>query len=192
VSAICIIPARGGSRRIPRKNIKPFHGKPIIAYSIRCAQELDIFDAIFVSTDDSVVADVARDYGVASYTRPSGMGENHVGTQAVMVDALNALAWGGEYACCLYATCPLLLSADLLRGFHECEDNERRGYSMSVGPDPLRDAGQFYWGPTWRFLARRPLIDADTVMVPLDEHRVCDINTPEDWKRAEKMYEELQ
>jgi N-acylneuraminate cytidylyltransferase len=119
---LAIIPARGGSKRIPNKNIKHFFGKPIIAYSIETALKSGLFDKVIVSTDDQTIADVAMSYGAeVPYLRPSNIANDH----AVIADVLqHALDWFTEkqvhvdYVCCIYATAPLLDVADLAAGFN--------------------------------------------------------------------------
>ena len=93
---VAVIPARGGSKRIPRKNIRPFAGKPIIAYSIAAAQQCRLFDRIVVSTDDAEIAAVARSYGAETpFVRPAELSDEHTGTVAVTGHALTWL--GGVY-----------------------------------------------------------------------------------------------
>ncbi len=132
---VAIIPARGGSKRIPRKNIRPFAGRPIIAYSIIAAQNCGLFDRIVVSTDDAEIAAVARDYGAETpFVRPPELSDEHTGTLAVTGHALTWLAKHGcsaEIACCIYATAPFLTPEDLRRGY---DDLIRTGktYAFSV------------------------------------------------------------
>jgi pseudaminic acid cytidylyltransferase len=201
---VAIIPARGGSRRIPRKNIRPFHGKPIIAYSIEAAKQSGLFHAVYVSTEDSGVADVALDYGAIVIRRPWKLAKDEVGTQEVMRDVLNGMSY--EYACCIYATAPLMAVEDLRRGFdliRGCEvppgqeyrwlaDYTPRGprplHAISSCYPPLQDAAQFYWSKASALLDGVPYFGTETVLVPITPERVCDINTEEDWARAEEMY----
>lgn len=114
---LAVIPARGGSKRIPRKNLKPFHGKPILAYSIEAALASDLFDRVLVSTDDEDIAECARQWGAETpFLRPPELADDHTGTNAV---ARHAAAWTqaqGQPArelCCLYATAPFVTAADL-------------------------------------------------------------------------------
>ncbi len=89
---IAIIPARGGSKRIPRKNIKMFYGKPMIAYSIKAAQESGLFDRIVVTTDDEEIADVARSYGAEiPFMRPKELSDDHTATIPVIAHAIQTL-----------------------------------------------------------------------------------------------------
>lgn len=199
---ICIIPARGGSTRIPKKNIKLFHGKPIISYSIKTARESKLFDRIIVSTDSDEIENIAlaresldldRTYQeVEIHHRSEAMAENGVGTQEVVKSVLEDLGDDGSMVCCIYPTSPLMCVDDLKFGVEVFGYNDDDpDYSFSVGTNPLSDAGQFYWGYASCFLEGLPLFSAGTIMIPIADNRVCDINTPEDWARAEKMYEAL-
>ena len=109
---VAIIPARGGSKRIPRKNIRSFAGKPMIAHAIAAAQTSGLFDRIVVSTDDEEIAAVARTWGAeAPFRRPAALADDHTGTDAVMAHAVRwclEAGWHVEVACCIYATVPLL------------------------------------------------------------------------------------
>lgn len=105
---VAIIPARGGSKRIPRKNVRLFAGKPIIAHSIGAALDSGCFDRVIVSTDDAEIAAVAREWGAETpFVRPPELADDHTGTNAVVKHAINWLAEQGTpayYACCIYAT----------------------------------------------------------------------------------------
>ena len=143
---ICIIPARGGSVRIPRKNIRLFHGKPIIAYSIETARESRLFDEIIVSTDHPDIVAVAKGYGAKVHMRPARLCEGHIGTQEVTRAAL--LWWLTchpesipEQVCCIYATAPLMQSTDLILGQGALGQGSE--YAYACGMDPVRDAGQW-------------------------------------------------
>ena len=193
---ICIIPGRGGSQRIPKKNIKEFHGKPIIAYSIEVAKESGLFDHIIVSTEDKEIAEVAESFGASVVWRPEELSENDVGTQEVAKCVIEQIEWSGQvkidYACVIYPCSPMLSARDIIRGFGRLiTDMKAFDYAVSVGTEPLHDAGNFYWGRGAAFRTSKPLFGAWTRMFPLPKERVCDINTPEDFARAEKMYEAL-
>ena len=115
---IAIIPARGGSKRIPRKNIKDFCGKPMLAYPIDAALNSGVIDKVVVSTDDDEIAAIARQYGAeVPFIRSSTLADDYTGTSAVVRDAitqLQALGWPLNYCACLYATTPLL-TANVIR-----------------------------------------------------------------------------
>lgn len=118
---VAVIPARGGSKRIPRKNIRPFAGRPIIGYSIAAARECGLFDRVIVSTDDQEIAAVARDWGAETpFARPAELSDDHTGTGSVVAHALHWLAEQGtpiEIACCIYATAPFVTAENLRRGY---------------------------------------------------------------------------
>lgn len=125
---VAIIPARGGSKRIPRKNIKTFHGKPMIAYSIEAAIASNCFDQIIVSTDDNEIAKVAKSYGAqVPFCRPDDISDDYATTMDVMrhaIDWCQKEGWNVEVACCIYATAPFLLPDDLIRGYNLLQDRE--------------------------------------------------------------------
>lgn len=119
---IAIIPARGGSKRIPRKNIKNFHGKPIISYSIQAAIDSKIFEKIIVSTDDEEIANVSIEYGAeVPSLRPNEISDDNTGIHPVMsytLDLLSSQNLNFEFACCIYATAPLIDAQDIVNGYH--------------------------------------------------------------------------
>jgi pseudaminic acid cytidylyltransferase len=224
---VAVIPARSGSKRIPRKNICPFAGKPIIAYSIAAARECGLFDRIVVSTDDEEIARVARAWGAeAPFVRPPELSDDHVGTDPVTAHALTWFAERGqkaELACCIYATAPFIQAGDLRRGY-EALISSGKNFAFSVTtyefavqralrklPDggivPMfpqwidcrsqdleevhHDAGQFYWGRAEAFCAGLPMFANHSVAIVLPRYRVQDIDTLEDWERAELMHAAL-
>ncbi|MEL6486216.1 MAG: pseudaminic acid cytidylyltransferase, partial [Pseudomonadota bacterium] len=105
---IAIIPARGGSKRIPRKNIRAFCGRPMIAWPIAAAQASNLFDHVLVSTDNPEIADAAREAGAdVPFMRPQELSDDYTGTTDVIVHALHwaqSEGWMLDAACCLYAT----------------------------------------------------------------------------------------
>lgn len=117
---IAIIPARGGSKRIPRKNIKLFHGKPLIAYSIEAAKQSGCFERIMVSTDDPEIAEVARSYGAeVPFIRPENIADDYATTMDVIQHTLSWCDAAGidvDSVCCIYATAPLLQAHFLQQG----------------------------------------------------------------------------
>ncbi len=142
---IAIIPARGGSKRIPRKNIKLFHGKPMIAYSIEVALKSGCFDKVIVSTDDQEIADVSRQYGAqVPFIRPADISDDHATTMDVMQHAIQWCDDQGrdiEYVCCLYSTAPFVTDSSLLQGLHTLQ-NERCEFvfSATTFPFPIQRA----------------------------------------------------
>lgn len=121
MSNLAIIPARGGSKRIPRKNIKDFLGKPIIAYSIEAAINSELFDEVMVSTDDEEIAEIAKNYGAkVPFFRSVGNSNDHATTIDVLIEVLSSYIENGkkfEVACCLYPTAPFVTSELLLQAF---------------------------------------------------------------------------
>ncbi|MDQ7991050.1 MAG: pseudaminic acid cytidylyltransferase [Propionicimonas sp.] len=224
---IAVIPARGGSKRIPRKNIRPFAGRPMIAHSIAAALAADCFDRVVVSTDDAEVADVARQHGAEiPFLRPATLADDHTGTTEVIQHAVRALAADGPFShvCCIYATAPFL-TPDVLRAGLDALTGSGKSYAFSVAafPSPIQralrirpdgavepiwpehrlvrsqdlepayhDAGQFYWGTAEAWESAAPIHSPLSVPVVLPAHRVQDIDTPEDWVRAEYLYAALQ
>jgi pseudaminic acid cytidylyltransferase len=142
---IAIIPARGGSKRIPRKNIKNFHGKPLIAYSIEAALNSRVFDRVIVSTDDNEIAEVAQRYGAeVPFLRPEDISNDYATTMDVIE---HALSWFTEndqsvtYVCCIYATAPFISSEALIRGFSALvEGNFNYAFSAASFPFPVQRA----------------------------------------------------
>jgi pseudaminic acid cytidylyltransferase len=119
---IAVIPARGGSKRIPRKNIKSFCGKPMIAWSIEAALQSGCFDHVVVSTDDGEIADVARQCGAqVPFMRPPILSDDHTGTIPVIRHAIewfNERGHVSDQVCCIYATAPFVSAADIQRGLN--------------------------------------------------------------------------
>ena len=185
---VAIIPARGGSTRIPRKNVRPFHGKPIIQYSIECAKKSRLFDAIYVSTDDPMIGIIAHHAGATPVLRPAHLARDEVGTQEVTRSVLQPLTWA-RYACCIYATAPLMRVEDLAAAF-QIMTSQRHDFVYSVGPDDV-DAGQFYWGSRAAFMNRLELTGPASLRMKIPAEHVCDINTEEDWQQALEMYLKL-
>lgn len=191
MSCIAIIPARGNSQRIPFKNIRLFHGKPIIAYAIEAARASKLFNEIIVSTDNERIVAVAKRYMAKVHMRPARLAVDNVGTQEVMKCAIN---WWNvchpkrkvEMAACLYATTPMMTAADIRR----CYDTV-----IEHGLDYAYIEGWCYVGAAERFLNNVPVSAADGT--PLNNstvHRLSvgdrwiDINVEEDFQRAEIMY----
>lgn len=142
---IAIIPARGGSKRIPRKNIKLFHGKPMIAFSIEAALHSGCFDKVIVSTDDAEIAEVAKVYGAeVPFLRPNDISDDYATTMDVMAHAIFWCVennWDIDNACCLYATAPFVTADYLKQGFKKLthEDCEFV-FSATSFPFPIQRA----------------------------------------------------
>jgi N-acylneuraminate cytidylyltransferase len=126
VSAVAIITARGGSKRIPRKNVRPFLGRPIIAYSIEAALGSSLFDEVMVSTDDDEIAGIAREHGAAvPFMRSGATSDDFATTADVLVEVLQAYAEAGrsfDYACCIYPTAPFVTAGKLRLGMARLDD----------------------------------------------------------------------
>ncbi|WP_108507830.1 pseudaminic acid cytidylyltransferase [Polynucleobacter acidiphobus] len=225
---LAIIPARGGSKRIPRKNIKYFCGNPIIAWSIAAAQQSGCFDRIIVSTDDAEIAKIAQAHGAESpFVRPSELSDDYTGTIPVIAHAVawqNANGQAVTQACCIYATAPFVQAQDLQRGLNVLKTSGAQyAFSVTSYTFPIQrairitseqrvamfqpehfttrsqdleeawhDAGQFYWGEASAWLACKSLFSEDAAPVYLPRHRVQDIDTPEDWQRAEWLFMAMQ
>jgi len=220
---LAVIPARGGSKRIPRKNIRPFHGKPIIAWSIEAARQSGAFDRILVSTDDAEIAAVAGQCGAqAPFTRPPELSGDHAATTEVIAHAVQwarGQGWAPGAVCCLYATAPFTRGEDIRRGMEALESGKweyafsatdfaapvfrsfRRNPDGSVEmffpehfptrsqdlPAAWHDAAQFYWGKPAAWLEGKPLFAPHSFAVTIPRWRVQDIDTEEDWARAELL-----
>lgn len=225
---LCMIPARGGSKRIPRKNIKPFLGKPIIAYSIEAALASGCFDKVIVSTDDQEIADVARQYGAdVPFLRPAELSDDHAGTVPVIVHTIEWYQSQGTPVtdiCCLYSTAPFVTAERLADAYKQLQESDadycftvtefaypiqralrrtENGRIAMFDPDQFHtrsqdlepafhDAGQFYWGRSEAFVSGNALFSEHASPYVLPGYLVQDIDTPDDWIRAELMYRGLQ
>lgn len=225
---VAIIPARGGSKRIPRKNVKDFCGKPMIAWSIEAAKASGCFDKIIVSTDDTEIAAIAIQFGAEiPFIRPAALSDDYTGTIPVIRNAVEWLNQNDapvDYACCIYATAPFILPEDLKQGLQLIKD-AGSSYAFSVtsyafpiqrsvritkngrvamfNPEHFQtrsqdleeawhDAGQFYWGTADAWCEERAIFGEDSLPVRLPRHRVQDIDTAEDWVRAEWLFRAMQ
>lgn len=225
---LCVIPARGGSKRIPRKNIKAFCGKPMIGYSIEAALQSNCFDQVVVSTDDKEVAEMAKSFGASvPFMRPEELANDYAGTIPVIKHAIEWFEEQGEppsEVCCLYATAPFV-QAGVIQRAHEQLQKTQAEYCFTVTSfafpiqraiklteesrvemfypehfstrsqdleEAYHDAGQFYWGKATAFKQQKPLFSGDASPYILPRHLVQDIDTVEDWKRAELMYQVLK
>src|SRR5688572_30359235 len=117
---IAVIPARGGSKRIPRKNVRPFHGRPMIAWSIEAARSSGLFEHVLVSTEDAEIAALAEREGAAvPFVRPAELADDFATTVEVMAHATAwtvAQRWRPSAVCCIYPAAPMIQSDDLRRG----------------------------------------------------------------------------
>ncbi|MDW3051447.1 pseudaminic acid cytidylyltransferase [Vibrio sp. 1408] len=142
---VAIIPARSGSKRIPRKNIKAFHGKPMIAYSIEAAIASGCFDKVIVSTDDTEIAAVAEAHGAhVPFLRPADISDDYATTMDVMAHAIHWCqdeGWDIDAVCCLYATAPFVLPKDLQQGYALLQgEGVQFAFSATSFPFPIQRA----------------------------------------------------
>ena len=220
---IAIIPARGGSKRIPRKNIKVFCGKPMIAYAITAAKESGLFEHVVVSTDDEDIAQIARAWGAETpFVRPTELANDYTATVPVIahgVEACRALGWKFDRVCCIYPGVPFI-QIDDLKGALSLLMREEADYSFPVTEYPSAiqralkllgngntqpfypefeltrtqdlepayyDAGQFYWAKAEAWLRNLKIHSSGSGYI-IPSWRVVDIDTPDDWQRAELIY----
>lgn len=224
---VAVIPARGGSKRIPGKNVRPFRGRPMLAYSIEVALSSALFDHVIVSTDDPEITRVAIAHGASvPFVRPPELANDFAGITEVLAHAtewMQAEVWAPASVCCIYATAPFIDVSDLRRGA-EAIDSGYWDYAFAVTDFPapifrafsarpdggvemffpehfetrsqdlpiaLHDAGQFCFGTPEAWLARRRVFDPRSFPVIIPRWRVQDIDSPEDWRRAEFIHETL-
>lgn len=221
---IAIIPARGGSKRIPRKNIRDFCGKPMISYAITAAIESGLFQHIVVSTEDEEIAEIAGGLGAEiPFVRPVELADDHTATVPVIAHAIQAchyLGWQFDRVCCIYPGVPFIQIDDLIGAFERIREVDLN-YSFPITEYPsavqraLRiigdgrtqpfypdfstirtqdlepsyyDAGQFYWGSAKTWLSGVN-IHSNGYGYVIPNWRVIDIDTLDDWKRAELIYQ---
>lgn len=224
---IAVIPARGGSKRIPRKNIRAFCGKPMIAYAIEAARACSAIERVVVSTDDDEIKAIAQDLGAeVPFRRPAELSDDIAPTVPVIAHAIAAcqhLGWSVENVACIYPGVPFIRTEDLLEALALLEAHDGQGFTFPVAefPSPIQralrrdadgalapfqsehvgtrtqdlepayfDAGQFYWGSAQSWLSGLNL-HANGRAIVLPQARVVDIDTPEDWGRAELLYRAL-
>ncbi len=145
MTKLAIIPARGGSKRIPHKNIRPFLGRPLISYALEAIRSSRLFDRIVVSTDDEEIAAVARQYGAeVPFMREAALADDFTGTEAVTLDAAQRLEQEGfcaDIICCVYATAPLLTAYWLEQAYARVQaDNTDYLYACCEFPFPIQRA----------------------------------------------------
>jgi pseudaminic acid cytidylyltransferase len=223
---IAVIPARGGSKRIPRKNIRDFCGKPMIAWAIDKAKQSGLFEHVVVSTDDAEIAELAARCGAQTpFVRPASLADDRTPTVPVIAHAVRSVVesgWDPRYVCCVYPCAPFLEPADLAAALeiaqardadfvfpvaqypHPVQRAMRRlgsGKMQFLQPEhemtrtqdlepAFHDAGQFYWGKTSAWLAQGRM-HSDGLGMPIPNWRVVDIDTEEDWVRAERGFRAL-
>lgn len=225
---LCVIPARGGSKRITKKNIRQFCGQPVIAYSIQAAIASGCFDNIIVSTDDNEIAAVARQYDAeVPFQRPEAISDDFTTTNEVINHAIKWYLNKTEavsFVCCIYATAPFITAETIREGYDKLiSSNKSFSFTVTSFPFPIQravrinpgdeveaiwpeniskrsqdleetfhDAGQFYWGRSEDFIKNEVVLSTKSVAVYLPRHLVQDIDTLEDWYRAELMFQLVQ
>jgi pseudaminic acid cytidylyltransferase len=223
MNRIAVIPARGGSKRIPRKNIRPFAGRPMIAHAIDAALASELFSHVVVTTDDDEIASLAAAAGAeVPFRRPGELADDHTPTVPVVAHAVKAcesIGWSVDAACCIYPGVPFLEPADLVEAWallvgsgrpyclpvaefpSRIQRGLRRASDSGLSPffpeheltrtqdlDPaFHDAGQFYWGWKASWLTQ-PRLHSGSAGYVVPSWRVVDIDTPDDWERAERLY----
>ena len=224
---ICVIPARSGSKRIPKKNIKNFCGKPIIAYSIEAAINCNLFDRIIVSTDSDEIAKIGNKYGAETpFIRPEKLSDDFTHTHEVIghtVSYLEKKGYNIDYACCIYPTAPFIQVSDLLQGleliksekwdlilaatnysypiFRSFEYLSNGGLKMIFPkyfnsrsqdlPKVYHDTGQFYWAKPKIWKSKSSGFNIKNSIVEIPNFRAQDIDTVDDWQKAEVMFKIL-
>lgn len=228
MNRVAIIPARGGSKRIPRKNVKNFCGKPMLAWSIEAAIESECFDKIIVSTDDPEIAEIGQKFGAdIPFIRPENLADDFTGTIPVIrhaIEWLNSHDRVVDYACCIYATAPFVSAHDICNGWHLITQPDiDYAFTVTSFPFPIQrairvsnknrismfnpelfdvrsqdleeawhDAGQFYWGKASAWLREKPIFSSCSAPILLPRHQVQDIDTKEDWIRAEWLFKAIR
>ena len=225
---ICVIPARGGSKRIPRKNIRDFRGKPMLAWSIEAALKSKIFDHVIVSSDDQEIEKEAKEWGATTpFRRPESLANDLCGTTPVVAHATKWLMDRGvevEAVCCLYATAPFVEVNDIKASYQLLQEthptrfvftateyhfpiqrsiriDQDTGLAQMQDPDSFNvrsqdlepafhDAGQLYWGRPEAWLTSKNLFEGSRALI-IPSWRVQDIDTLDDWTRAELLHQML-
>ena len=224
---VAIIPARGGSKRIPNKNIKEFAGRPLIVYAIDAAMDAEIFDKIIVSTDSSEIAEAALKIGAeVPFIRPAELADDYTPTFPVLKHAVNWLLkhdFSIDYFCCIYPN-PFITAENIVKAFHLIKEKQIssvipittfsfpifRGFKITKKgtleyifpehfsarsqdlPETYHDIGQFYWCNCKKIMAAERIPQADSVPFIIPRHLSQDLDTPEDWETAEKLYNAFQ
>ena len=225
MNTIAVIPARGGSKRIPRKNVRLFHGKPIIAYSIEAALDSELFNDVIVSTDDKDIASISKQYGASiPFLRSKEYSNDSVGVLAVVAQVLVQLEKFRKFpsaVCMIYATAPMLRPNDLVHSYEKFVSSScsfvfsateyvspiYRAFNINSDgtasmlnpeyynsrsqdlPPTFHDAAQFLWGSPEAIKNPNSILFSE-ISQPyvIPSYRVVDIDTPEDWIRAEILY----
>lgn len=226
--ALAIVPARGGSKRIPRKNIKPLDGVPLLTRTLRTLLDSGQFAHVVVSTDDDEIAEVAEQAGAAvPFRRPAELADDHAPTAPVVAHAVaevaEVLGDTSDEVCVAYPAAVFVdtddvvaararlretgadyaftattFAAPIQRALRVGDDGraamlhpEHRDTRSQDLEEHVHDAGQLYWGRRAAWLEQRPVLGGDSAVHVLPRWRVVDIDTPEDWDRAELLFQLL-
>jgi len=220
---IAIIPARGGSQRIKRKNIKLFYGKPMIVWVIEKLINSNFFDKVVVSTDNIEIKNISLQAGAdVPFIRPENLSDNYTTTVPVISHAVSEclyLGWNIETVCCVYPCSPFLKIIDIQKSYEILlNKNFNFVYPVVEYPHPIQralkrskngqmvfkyaeyelsrtqdldmfyhDAGQFYWGLKDAWISNKKMHTNGTSIV-IPSWRVVDIDTEDDWQRAENIF----
>lgn len=214
---IAVIPARGGSKRLPRKNILPFNGKPLIHWVIKTCIQSQLFDDVIVSTEDPEISDISVKDGASVHKRHKNLAQDHSTVVEVCTDVL--IARNCEIFCCVYPTAVLLTVSDLITsyekfikvrcdtlistakfefspfealikrddGFFERLLPSYHHKQSQEFPETVVDAGAFYWAKKEQFLCDKSFYTKKLSNFELSADKTIDINTKDDFKRLQKM-----
>ena len=212
---IAVIIARGGSKRIPKKNIKIFCGKPIIEIVIKTIKASKVFDEIIISTDDARIAKIAEKKGIkVPFLRPRSLANDYADTISVMKHAVNNFNPNNSIDniyCCIYPTSVFMTKQDLVLSSREFKKSKpsflfaatdfeypfqllNKKYYFKRTQDLkvlYHDTGQFYWGSKKSWKNEKMIFGNKSKAFLIPNHRVTEIDTLNDWKRAEKLFKTL-
>jgi pseudaminic acid cytidylyltransferase len=218
-----IIPARGGSQRIKKKNIKKFYSKPILYWTIKVLRQSRLFSKIVLTTDDNQIKKIGEQLGFDYIiSRPANLGDNYTPTKPVIDHAIRVLntKFKIKYACCVYPCNPFLNSLDLKKSFKILKKNKKKFvFPITEYSHPIQrafklakknkvfffskkheltrtqdlvksyhDVGQFYWGLAKNWLNNKMNIHSNGIGFKIPKWRSIDIDTPQDWHRAELLF----
>ena len=212
---IALIIARAGSKRIKKKNIKFFFGKPVIAYSIKTALNSKIFSRVIVSTESNRISEISKKYGAEiAFKRPKKLADDKTSTISVIKHAINKLSLNKKKinVCCIYPVAPLLTRKILISGYNKFQKLNadflvtvlkkkkarnrfffinKNGFlyeTKNKNKTLYQDAGQFYWGKSKSILKFSSMFKGRVVPLIITEKNGIDVNTSKDWKKLTNLY----
>ena len=223
MNCVAIIPARIGSKRIPRKNIKIFNGKPVILNTIDVLKKSKLFKKILISTDSKKIREICKKKNVSiPFLRPKKISGDKATTADVVKHAINFLdtkKFNYDFICCVYPPNPFLRNKDLIKGFKKVKSNnysfvfsatilehsalrsfsfKKKKLTLSFPANTKKrsqdlhqlfcDAAQFYWGHKNSWLKYKHVFQKNSSIVEIPNHRFCDIDNLQDWKKAEFLF----